>query len=92
MIYRVNVSCKRLGGGFGAKIDRCNIVATAAALAANKVHKPVRISLGLQDNMTIIGWREPYLCTYKVSSTAGILFFPRENKCLFCRNQTLKES
>nr|XP_053653015.1 xanthine dehydrogenase/oxidase-like [Cherax quadricarinatus] len=70
----VNVSVKRIGGGFGGKIDRCNIVAAAAALAAFKVNQPVRISLDLGTNMTAIGWREPFLCTYKVGvDEAGVL-------------------
>lgn len=63
---RVHVSCKRLGGAFGGKIDQVNIVSTAAAVAAYKTRQPVRVQLDLGDNMTIIGGREPYLCTYKV--------------------------
>ncbi|XP_042860846.1 xanthine dehydrogenase/oxidase-like [Penaeus japonicus] len=70
----INVTVKRLGGAFGAKIDQCNIVTTAAAVAAQKVRKPVRVALDLDANMTIIGWREPYLCTYKVGvDDAGVL-------------------
>lgn len=71
---KVNVSCKRLGGAFGAKIDQCNIVSTAAAVAAYKTRQPVRLQLSLSDNMTIIGGREPYFCTYKVGvDDAGVL-------------------
>lgn len=60
------MSCKRVGGAFGAKINQGKIVSTAAALAAYKTQRPVRLMLDLSDNMTIIGGREPYLCTYKV--------------------------
>ncbi|XP_069165338.1 xanthine dehydrogenase/oxidase-like [Procambarus clarkii] len=71
---KINVTVKRIGGGFGGKIDRCNIIASAAALAAQKVRRPVRISLDLSTNMTAIGWREPFLCTYKVGvDDAGLL-------------------
>ncbi|XP_063842980.1 xanthine dehydrogenase/oxidase-like isoform X2 [Scylla paramamosain] len=63
---QVHVSVKRLGGGFGGKIDQCNIVSTAAAVAAQKMRRPVRVQLDLSDNMRIVGGREPYLCTYKV--------------------------
>lgn len=67
-ISRVHVSAKRLGGGFGAKIDQCNIVSTACAVAAQKMRRPVRVQLDLSDNMNIVGGREPYLCTYKAGT------------------------
>lgn len=63
---KVHVSVKRLGGGFGGKIDQCNIVSTAAAVAAQKMRQPVRVQLDLSDNMKIVGGREPHMCTYKV--------------------------
>ncbi|XP_069995409.1 xanthine dehydrogenase/oxidase isoform X1 [Penaeus vannamei] len=70
----INVTVKRVGGAFGAKIDQCNLVTAAAAVAAQKVRKPVRVALDLDANMTAIGWREPYLCTYKVGvNDDGIL-------------------
>ena len=62
------VSCKRLGGGFGGKIDQCNMVSTAAAVAAQKLRRPVRVQLDLADNMKIVGGREPHLCTYKAGA------------------------
>ncbi|KAG0710872.1 Xanthine dehydrogenase [Chionoecetes opilio] len=73
---QVHVSAKRLGGGFGGKIDQCNIVSTATAVAAYKTRRPVRVQLDLADNMTIVGGREPYLCTYKAGvgfDDAGVL-------------------
>lgn len=57
---------KRLGGGFGAKIDQCNLVSTATALAAQKFRRPVRVALDLETNMTMVGWRDPFYFTYKV--------------------------
>ncbi|MPC17990.1 Xanthine dehydrogenase/oxidase [Portunus trituberculatus] len=65
---QVHVSVKRLGGGFGGKIDQCNIVSTATALAAQKMRRPVRVQLELSDNMRIVGGRESYLCSYKVGA------------------------
>ena len=56
----------RLGGGFGARIIACNHLMTLAAIAANKTHKPVRMNLDLETNMTLIGWRDPFYFTYKV--------------------------
>ena len=61
----MHVSVKRLGGGFGGKIDQCNMVSTATAVAAQKMRRPVRVQLELSDNMRIVGGREPYMCTYK---------------------------
>ncbi|KAB7507098.1 putative aldehyde oxidase 1 [Armadillidium nasatum] len=62
-IYMTN---RRCGGGFGAKIGRGNIAAAASALASYKTRKPVRVDLDLDVNMTMIGWRDPFLCEYKV--------------------------
>ncbi|XP_042231221.1 xanthine dehydrogenase/oxidase-like [Homarus americanus] len=62
----VNVTVKRIGGGFGAKIDQCNIISTAAALAATTIRKPVKIVVDLDTNMTIYGGRDPFYSTYKV--------------------------
>lgn len=71
---QITVTVKRIGGAFGSKIDRCNIIATAAALAAQKTRKRVRVSLDFDVNTTLVGWREPYVCTYKAGVNAeGIL-------------------
>ncbi|XP_068204498.1 xanthine dehydrogenase/oxidase-like isoform X2 [Palaemon carinicauda] len=71
---KITVTVKRLGGAFGSKIDRCNILSTAASLAAQKTRKRVRVALDFDVNTTLIGWREPYLCTYKAGVNAeGIL-------------------
>ena len=59
---------KRVGGAFGSKIDRCNIIATATALAAQKFRKTIRTNLDFGVNMSMIGWRDPLLYSYKVSN------------------------
>ena len=41
-------------------------LATAATVAANKVKRPVRLWLNLEDNMKMLGKRNPYLFDYKV--------------------------
>ena len=43
------------------------MVATACAVAAAVLRRPVRIVLNLEDNMEMIGKRAPYTCTYDVS-------------------------
>ena len=62
----VDVQVKRIGGGYGGKATRPNILAGAAAVAARKVRRPVRVVFNLRDHMTMIGWREPYYTSYKV--------------------------
>ena len=42
---RVNVTCRRAGGGFGGKFTRSCPVAAAAALAAHKLRRQVRACL-----------------------------------------------
>lgn len=43
-----------------------NSVATAAAVAANKLKTPVRLWVPLEDNMRMLGKRNPYFFNYKV--------------------------
>jgi xanthine dehydrogenase molybdopterin-binding subunit B len=62
------IDCKvrRLGGAFGGKISRPNLVACACALASLKTGRAVRIVLDLTTNMELVGKRLPYLARYKV--------------------------
>ena len=57
---------KRLGGAYGGKIYNPNSCATAAAVAAQKLKRPVRLWLNLEDNMKMLGKRNPYVFDYKV--------------------------
>ena len=68
----VNVTIKRLGGAFGAKVILPLHLACAAATAANKLNKPVRVWMTLEDNMKMLGKRHPYLMDYKVFLKMGI--------------------
>ena len=58
--------CRRLGGAYGGKINRPNIGASLAALAASKLNAPVKLRLGLSDNMRIMGKRPEYSFSYSV--------------------------
>ncbi|XP_059485730.1 xanthine dehydrogenase-like [Neocloeon triangulifer] len=62
----VNVTVRRLGGGYGGKISRPAQVAAACALAADKLGKPVRIVMSLRTNMEAMGKRFPYIHNYDV--------------------------
>ncbi len=63
---KVDVTVRRLGGGYGGKIYLPSGVAGACAIAANKVNRPVRLVLDIQTNMEGFGKRVPYLFNYTV--------------------------
>jgi xanthine dehydrogenase/oxidase len=74
MFYRINVSVRRLGGGFGAKLHKAAHSATAASVAAHITRRPVRIVLSLEDNMEMIGKRNPSFTNYQVEfDTSGVI-------------------
>ncbi|CAB3363857.1 Hypothetical predicted protein [Cloeon dipterum] len=62
----IQVSVRRLGGGFGSKITRATHVAAACAVAANALKKPVRMVLDLKDNMRLLGGRASLKTEYTV--------------------------
>ncbi|KAJ8936467.1 hypothetical protein NQ314_012329 [Rhamnusium bicolor] len=70
----INVSVRRLGGAFGAKIIRSALVSTAAALAAHKLKKPVKLWLPLETNMSAVGKRYPLSSDYEIATdNTGII-------------------
>ncbi|KAH8359005.1 hypothetical protein KR093_003803, partial [Drosophila rubida] len=60
----VQVKTRRIGGGYGGKASRCNLVAVAAALAAHKLNRPVRFVQSLESIMTTTGKRWAFHCDY----------------------------
>ncbi|ELU10726.1 hypothetical protein CAPTEDRAFT_113030, partial [Capitella teleta] len=64
---RINAKAKRLGGGFGGKESRGNIVSNPTIVAANKLQKPVRCVLERHEDMVMSGSRHPFLGRYKVA-------------------------
>ncbi|XP_065894835.1 uncharacterized protein [Dysidea avara] len=62
---QVNVSVKRIGGGFGAKLTRSQQVAAGCALAAYHTRRPVKLHMDLDSNMKMVGKRFPYYATYQ---------------------------
>lgn len=67
----INVSVRRIGGGYGGKITRQHVVSSAAAVASRKLRCPVRIVVDLNTHMSLVGWREPYLSKYEVRFCEG---------------------
>lgn len=68
--------CKRMGGGFGGKETRSVFVACAAAVAAQKYNRPVRINLDRDVDMSISGQRHAFFYTYRAGCKAdGSLTF-----------------
>ncbi|TMS38408.1 hypothetical protein L596_005140 [Steinernema carpocapsae] len=65
--HKVVVKVKRIGGGFGGKESVCGIFAAPAALAAQRLRKPVRITVERFDDMAISGTRHPFRFDYKVA-------------------------
>ena len=55
---KITIVVKQLGGGYGAKIIKPNQIAAAAAVAALKFRRPVKVVMDLNTNFEMIGIRE----------------------------------
>lgn len=66
---KVTVKVKRMGGGFGGKETRGIPLAMAAAFAADKMGRPVRIMLDRYMDMITTGTRHPFMGKYKFALT-----------------------
>ncbi|KAJ8630893.1 hypothetical protein MRB53_024216 [Persea americana] len=64
--HNVRVITRRVGGGFGGKALRALPVATACALAAYKLRRPVRVYLDRKTDMIMAGGRHPMKIDYTV--------------------------
>lgn len=63
---QVVVTCLRMGGGFGGKETQANPSACAAALAAQKTGKSVRVRLKRHEDMLMTGKRHDFLAEYSI--------------------------
>nr|XP_006117996.1 aldehyde oxidase isoform X1 [Pelodiscus sinensis] len=63
---RIMCHVKRIGGAFGGKIGKAGLLASVAAVAANKTGHAVRFILDRGDDMLITGGRHPVVGKYKV--------------------------
>ncbi|MFP5323709.1 MAG: xanthine dehydrogenase molybdopterin binding subunit [Gammaproteobacteria bacterium] len=64
--HAVTVECRRMGGGFGGKETQAGHLAVWAAIAANKLRRPVKLRLDRDDDFMITGKRHPFAYRYRV--------------------------
>lgn len=68
-LNQVSIILEQIGGGFGAKQHRANIVAAQAAIAARACNHPVRLLYDRATDMQMIGKHHPYEGEYYVAFT-----------------------
>jgi xanthine dehydrogenase large subunit len=64
--HRVQVECRRMGGGFGGKESQSAPFACIAAVAAAKLKRPVKLRLDRDDDFLITGRRHCFSYDYAV--------------------------
>ncbi|MBL8389009.1 MAG: xanthine dehydrogenase molybdopterin binding subunit [Hydrogenophaga sp.] len=64
--HAVTVECRRMGGGFGGKETQAGHLAVWAAVAANRLRRPVKLRLDRDDDFMITGKRHPFAYRYTV--------------------------
>jgi xanthine dehydrogenase large subunit len=62
----IKVECRRMGGAFGGKETQAGHLAVWAALAANKLRRPIKLRLDRDDDFMITGKRHPFAYDYTV--------------------------
>ncbi|MBL8474173.1 MAG: xanthine dehydrogenase molybdopterin binding subunit [Rhodocyclaceae bacterium] len=73
--HAITVAVRRLGGGFGGKESQSALFAAVAAIAAQRLQKPVKLRLDRDDDMLITGKRHCFHYDYEAAydSTGRIL-------------------
>jgi len=64
--HAVRVECRRMGGGFGGKETQSGQMAVWAAIAAHKLHCPVKLRMDRDDDFMVTGKRHPFAYEYDV--------------------------
>jgi xanthine dehydrogenase large subunit len=70
-VHEVTVHCRRMGGGFGGKETQAALIACAAAVAAVRTGRPVKLRLDRDDDMVITGKRHEFLADYDAGFDAN---------------------
>jgi xanthine dehydrogenase large subunit len=66
LAHQVQVVCRRMGGGFGGKESQSAMFACIAALAADRLGRPVKLRLDRDDDFMITGRRHCFWYEYDV--------------------------
>lgn len=64
--HRVQVECRRMGGGFGGKESQSAIFACVAAVAARHLSRPVKLRVDRDDDFMVTGRRHPFEVDWEV--------------------------
>ena len=64
--HKVQVECRRMGGGFGGKESQSALFACVAAVAAARLDRPVKLRLDRDDDFLITGRRHCFWYEYEV--------------------------
>jgi xanthine dehydrogenase large subunit len=64
--HHVQVECRRMGGGFGGKESQSALFACVAAVAAQKMRRPVKLRVDRDDDFLITGRRHCFWYEYEV--------------------------
>lgn len=64
---KIKVQITRIGGGFGGKTERSKFVAAAAAIAASKAKRPVRLVMRRDDDTAMTGKAHAWLAGYQLA-------------------------
>jgi xanthine dehydrogenase large subunit len=68
--HKVEVECRRMGGGFGGKESQSGLPAVVAALAARTLQRPVKLRLDRDDDFWVTGRRHPFEFDYEAGFDA----------------------
>jgi xanthine dehydrogenase large subunit len=64
--HQVRLECRRMGGGFGGKESQSALFACAAAVAAVKLRRPVKLRVDRDDDFLVTGRRHCFWYRYDV--------------------------
>jgi xanthine dehydrogenase large subunit len=69
--HKVQVECRRMGGGFGGKESQSALWAASAGIAASKLRRPVKLRADRDDDMLVTGKRHCFFYEYEVGYDAA---------------------
>ena len=83
--HQVQVTCRRMGGGFGGKESQSAVWACCAALAALKLQKPVKLRADRDDDFLVTGKRHCFYYEYALGYDAsGLILAAKVEMVLRC--------